>query len=89
MPKKIINGKVIKDKNNKTIIVLVKRNYSHSFFNKVLVLCFSVLIGLSNAKLIEHIVNAIERIIRNILVILSFSFFYCEIFEINSTINSA
>jgi small subunit ribosomal protein S17 len=36
MPKKILNGKVIKDKNDKTIIVLVKRKYSHPFFNKVL-----------------------------------------------------
>ena len=36
MPKKILNGKVIKDKNNKTIIVLVKRKYSHPFFKKVL-----------------------------------------------------
>ena len=36
MPKKILSGKVIKDKNNKTIIVLVKRKYSHPFFKKVL-----------------------------------------------------
>ena len=36
MPKKIFNGKVIKDKNDKTIIVLVKRKYSHPFFKKVL-----------------------------------------------------
>ena len=36
MPKKILNGKVIKDKNDKTIIVLVKRKYSHPLFNKVL-----------------------------------------------------
>ena len=36
MPKKILNGKVVKDKNDKTIIVLVKRKYSHPFFNKVL-----------------------------------------------------
>ena len=36
MPKKILNGKVIKDKNDKTIIVLVKRRYSHPFFKKVL-----------------------------------------------------
>ena len=36
MPKKILNGKVIKDKNDKTIIVLVKRKYSHPFFKKVL-----------------------------------------------------
>ena len=36
MTKKILNGKVIRDKNNKTIVVLVKRKYSHSFFNKVI-----------------------------------------------------
>ena len=36
MPKKILNGKVIKDIKDKTIIVLVKRKYSHPFFNKVL-----------------------------------------------------
>ena len=36
MPKKILNGKVISDKNDKTIIVLVKRKYSHPFFKKVL-----------------------------------------------------
>ena len=36
MPKKILNGRVIKDKNDKTIIVLVKRKYSHPFFKKVL-----------------------------------------------------
>ena len=36
MPKKVLNGKVIRDKNNKTVVVLVKRKYSHSFFKKVL-----------------------------------------------------
>ena len=36
MPKKILNGKVIRDKNDKTIIVLVKIKYSHPFFKKVL-----------------------------------------------------
>ena len=36
MPKKILNGKVIKDKNDKTIVVLVKRKYIHPFFGKVL-----------------------------------------------------
>jgi len=35
MTKKILNGKVIRDKNNKTIVVLVKRKYSHPFFKKV------------------------------------------------------
>ena len=36
MTKKILNGKVIRDKNNKTIIVLVKRKYSHPFFDKII-----------------------------------------------------
>ena len=36
MSKKILNGKVIRDKNNKTIVVLVKRKYSHPFFKKVI-----------------------------------------------------
>ena len=36
MTKKILNGTVIKDKNNKTITVMVKRKYSHPFFGKVI-----------------------------------------------------
>ena len=36
MSKKILNGKVIKDQNDKTIVVLVKRRYSHPFFGKVI-----------------------------------------------------
>ena len=36
MSKKRLNGKVIKDKNDKTIIVLVKRKYLHPFFGKVI-----------------------------------------------------
>ena len=35
MSKKILNGKVIRDKNDKTIVVLVKRRYAHPFFGKV------------------------------------------------------
>ena len=35
MSKKILNGKVIKDKNNKTVVVLVKRRFSHPFYGKV------------------------------------------------------
>tara|TARA_B110000438_G_C15479585_1_gene506698 strand:- start:167 stop:394 length:228 start_codon:yes stop_codon:yes gene_type:complete len=35
MTKKILTGKVVKDQNNKTIIVLVKRRYAHAFFKKV------------------------------------------------------
>ena len=36
MTKKILNGKVIRDQNNKTIVVLVKRRYAHPFFGKVI-----------------------------------------------------
>ena len=36
MSKKILKGKVINNKNNKTIVVLVKRKYAHPFFKKVI-----------------------------------------------------
>ena len=36
MSKKILKGKVIKDKNDKTIVVLVKRKFAHPFFEKVI-----------------------------------------------------
>ena len=36
MSKKKFNGKVIKDQSNKTIVVLVKRRYSHPFYGKVI-----------------------------------------------------
>ena len=36
MTKKILRGKVIKDKNDKTIVVLVKRKFAHPFFEKVI-----------------------------------------------------
>ena len=36
MSKKILKGKVVKDKNDKTVVVLVKRRYTHSFFKKVI-----------------------------------------------------
>ena len=36
MTKKILNGKVIRDKNDKTGVVLVKRKYIHPFFKKVM-----------------------------------------------------
>ena len=36
MSKKILNGKVVSDSNNKTIVVLVKRKYIHPFFGKVI-----------------------------------------------------
>jgi len=36
MSKKEMNGTVIRDKNNKTVVVLVKRRFSHPFFGKVI-----------------------------------------------------
>ena len=36
MTKKTLDGKVVADKNNKTIVVLVKRRYAHPFFGKVI-----------------------------------------------------
>ena len=36
MTKRILNGKVVKDQNDKTIVALVKRKYSHPFFGKVI-----------------------------------------------------
>ena len=35
MPKKILHGVVVSDKENKTIKVLVERKYQHPFFKKV------------------------------------------------------
>ena len=36
MTKKVLKGTVIRDKNSKTIVVLVKRKYAHPFFKKVI-----------------------------------------------------
>ncbi len=36
MSKKTLEGKVIRDKNDKTVVVLVKRRYVHPFFKKVM-----------------------------------------------------
>ena len=36
MSKRIFQGTVISDKNDKTIVVLVKRKYIHPFFGKVI-----------------------------------------------------
>jgi len=36
MTKKILNGKVVSDINDKTIVVLVKRRFAHPFFKKVI-----------------------------------------------------
>ena len=35
MPKKILNGVVVSDKENKTIKVMVERKYQHPLFKKV------------------------------------------------------
>ena len=36
MTKKTLEGKVIRDQNDKSIVVLVKRKYSHPFFKKAI-----------------------------------------------------
>ena len=36
MTKKTLNGVVLRDSNNKTIVVTVKRKYIHPFFGKVI-----------------------------------------------------
>ena len=36
MSKRELKGTVVKDKNDKTIVVLVKRRYVHPFFGKVI-----------------------------------------------------
>ena len=36
MTKRTLNGVVVNDKSNKTVIVLVKRKYSHPLFDKVM-----------------------------------------------------
>ena len=36
MTKRILDGIVVRDKNNKTIVVDVKRKYIHPFFKKVI-----------------------------------------------------
>ena len=36
MSKKVLKGIVIKDKNDKTVVVRVKRKYVHPFFGKVM-----------------------------------------------------
>ena len=36
MPKRILKGKVISDKNEKTIVVLVERKYQHPFLKKII-----------------------------------------------------
>tara|TARA_Y100000590_G_scaffold467843_1_gene648220 strand:+ start:2248 stop:2475 length:228 start_codon:yes stop_codon:yes gene_type:complete len=36
MSKKVLEGKVVSNKNDKTIVVLVKRRFIHPFFGKVM-----------------------------------------------------
>ena len=36
MSKKVLNGKVVKDQNDKTIVVMVRRRFAHPFFDKVI-----------------------------------------------------
>ena len=36
MPKRILNGEVVSDKNNKTVIVKVTRKYLHPLYKKIL-----------------------------------------------------
>ena len=36
MPKKILKGKVISDKNEKTVVVLVERKYQHPLLKKII-----------------------------------------------------
>ena len=36
MPKRILKGKVISGKNEKTIVVLVERKYQHPFLKKII-----------------------------------------------------
>ena len=36
MPKKILKGKVISDKNEQTVVVLVLRKYQHPFLKKII-----------------------------------------------------
>ena len=36
MTKRTLNGVVVNDKSNKTVVVLVKRKYSHPQFDKVM-----------------------------------------------------
>ncbi len=36
MTKKVLEGKVVSDKNNKTVVVEVKRKFIHPFYGKVI-----------------------------------------------------
>ena len=60
MTKKVLKGKVIKDKNDKTVVVLVKRRFPHSFFEKVIT---------SSKKYHAHDVNNKFKIGDNVKII--------------------
>jgi len=61
MTKKMLTGKVIKDKNDKTVVVLVRRRYSHPFFKKVITSTKKYHVHDSNNKYkIGDIVSIIE-----------------------------
>ena len=57
----MLTGKVIKDKNDKTVVVLVRRRYSHPFFKKVITSTKKYHVHDSNNKYkIGDIVSIIE-----------------------------
>ena len=61
MTKKTVTGKVIRDKNDKTVVVLVKRKYAHPFFKKVITTAKKYHVHDSNNKYkIGDTVNIIE-----------------------------
>ena len=60
MTKKILNGKVIRDQNAKTITVLIKRKYSHPYFGKVIT---------SSKKYHAHDENNVYKIGDNVTII--------------------
>ena len=50
MTKRILKGKVVSDKSNKTIVVEVKRTFTHPFYGKVI----------SRSKSIMHMTKKIN-----------------------------
>ena len=60
MTKKILDGKVIRDQNPKTITVLIKRKYLHPYFGKVIT---------SSKKYHVHDENNVYKIGDNVKII--------------------
>ena len=61
MTRRILTGKVIKDKSDKTVVVEVKRKYSHPLFKKVITTSKKYLAhDESNKFKIGDVVNIIE-----------------------------